>query len=63
MFDDELFLKPHHRIIKNSEICFFSIYIQAHRQTFEKGGANFKNFTKEGANLKKTPISRSKLGV
>ena len=34
-------------------------------QTFEKGGANFRNLTKGGggANLKTIPISRRKLGV
>ena len=30
-------------------------------QTFEKRGANFMNFTKRAANLKKIPVSRPKL--
>ena len=32
-------------------------------QTFEKRGANFRNFTERGENLKKIPISGPKLGL
>ena len=35
---------------------------QARTQNFEKGGANFRNFTKGGGvNLKKIPVSRLKI--
>ena len=36
---------------------------QACTQTFEKGSANLKVFTKGGSNLKKILILRPKLGV
>ena len=34
---------------------------QAHMQNFEKRGANFRNFTKWGADLKKIPFLRPKI--
>ena len=37
--------------------------LQARTQTFEKGGANLRDFTKGVANLKKILILRPKLGV
>ena len=36
---------------------------QARMQTFEKGGANFRYFMQGGANLKKIPVLRPKLGL
>ena len=49
-----------------SFIGVFAVHIpQARTQSFEKGGENFRHFTKGGgrANLKKIPISSLNLGV
>ena len=46
-------------------VCIYTniIIIQARTQTFEKGGANLRVFTKGCASLKKILILRPKLGV
>ena len=55
--------------MKQAFICLFIIIIiekiknSGPYADFEKRGANFMNFTKRAANLKKIPISRPKLGL